>query len=143
MVAGSSGAILFTSRKDVTETFERALNDEHVAARAIHSDHTRIQRRERLDDLKRGRIKALIAPNILDEGIDVPDIDLAIVLAGSSSRRQMIQRMGRVLRLKDDRRKATFIVVYAANTTEDRSRSGGVEGNLDVILKTADTITEI
>lgn len=143
LVASSSGAILFTSRKEATERFEHALNAEHVTARAIHSGHTRSERRNRLDLLRRGRIKALVAPNILDEGIDVPDIDLAIVLAGSASRRQMIQRMGRVLRLKEDRRKATFIVVYAVETTEDMNRSSGVEGNLDVILKTADSVSDI
>ena len=49
----------------------------------------------------------------------MPDIDLAVVLGGSKSRRQMIQRMGRVLRQKPDGRKATFVVVYAKDTAED------------------------
>lgn len=70
---------------------------------------------------------------MLDEGIDVPNIDLAVVLAGSESRRQMIQRMGRVLRLKPNDGKATFVVVYAKDTVEDLSQHTGVEGCLDLI----------
>jgi RNA polymerase primary sigma factor len=45
----------------------------------------------------------LSAPRILDEGIDVPAADLGIIVGASNSRRQMIQRTGRVLRTKDDR----------------------------------------
>jgi late competence protein required for DNA uptake (superfamily II DNA/RNA helicase) len=65
-----------------------------VKSAAVHSDLSRSQRKERLQALKKGRLKAVVAPTVLDEGIDVPDIDLAVVMGGSKSRRQMIQRMG-------------------------------------------------
>ena len=114
---------------------------EGVRAEAVHSNLSRSERRERLVDLKARRLKALVAPTVLDEGIDVPDIDLAVVLGGSKSRRQMIQSMGRVLRLKQDGRKATFVVVYARNTAEDLSKESGQEGCLDLIVEAADSVS--
>ena len=142
-VQSSNGAILFTRRVDVADEMASLLKDEGVRAEAVHSGLTRHERRDRLTDLKVGRLKALVAPTVLDEGIDVPNIDLAVVLGGSKSRRQMIQRMGRVLRLKPDEGKATFIVVYAKNTVEDLTHNDGAEGCLDLIIEAADSIEEL
>ncbi len=141
LVEASSGALLFTRRVDTAEDIAEALRVEGVRAAPIHSDLSRAERRERLSELRAGRLTALVAPTVLDEGIDVPDIDLAVVLGGSKSRRQMIQRMGRVLRQKLDGRKATFVVVYAKDTAEDLTRSNGEEGCLDLIVDAADSVT--
>ena len=73
---------------------------------------------------------------MLDEGVDVPAADLAVILAASRSRRQMIQRMGRVLRRKPDGRAARFIIVYARGTVEDPAL-GAHEGFLDEITPVA------
>lgn len=142
LVDKSRGAIVFTRRVQAAEDLAAALVEEGVLAEPIHSDLTRTTRQERLTDLKVGRVKALVAPTMLDEGIDVPDIDLAVVMGGSKSRRQMIQRMGRVLRLKRDRRKATFVVVYAINTVEDLTAHDGAEGCLDLIIESADSVQD-
>lgn len=45
--------------------------------------------------------------------------DLSVVVAASRTRRQMVQRMGRVIRPKGDDRHATFRIVYARDTRED------------------------
>lgn len=142
-VSASQGALFFTRRIEAAEEIAEGLLDSGIAAAAIHSDLTRQERKDLLWALKRGRLKALAAPSILDEGIDVPDIDLAVVMGGSKSRRQMIQRMGRVLRLKADGRKATFIVVFARNTNEDLTRESGAEGCLDMIIESADSVREV
>lgn len=139
-VGSSRGALVFTRRKEAAEELAETLRDHGVAAHPIHSGHTATQRRERLAGLKTGRLQALVAPTVLDEGVDVPDVDLGIVMSGSKSRRQMIQRMGRVLRRKADGRKATFIVVFARGTAEDLSAADGQEGALDLILESADKV---
>jgi superfamily II DNA or RNA helicase len=59
------------------------------------------------------------APRVLDEGVDVPAADLAVIVGASSSRRQMIRRMGRILRRKSDGRLARLAVVLV----EGRSRT--------------------
>lgn len=142
-VAESGGAIVFTRRVETAEELSDALADGGVKSAAVHSDLSRSQRKERLRALKKGRLKAVVAPTVLDEGIDVPDIDLAVVMGGSKSRRQMIQRMGRVLRLKPDGRTATFVVVYATNTAEDLTKTDGTEGCLDLIVESADSVTAL
>lgn len=142
-VDASKGALVFTRRKESAEELALVLKDEGVKAEPIHSDHTSTQRRERIAGLKTGRVRALVAPNVLDEGVDVPDVDLGVVMSGSKSRRQMIQRMGRVLRLKADGRKATFIVVYARGTAEDLSGADGQEGSLDLIVESADRVVDL
>ncbi len=58
-------------------------------------------KRERLDiltGLQDGRYPAVVANRVLDEGVDLPDVKVAIVIGGSASPRQAIQRLGRILR---------------------------------------------
>ena len=74
--------------------------DPHVSIDLITGTTARRQRREILDDLRVRRLDAVAAPRVLDEGIDVPDANLGIVMSASRTRRQMIQRMGRILRRK-------------------------------------------
>jgi superfamily II DNA or RNA helicase len=40
---------------------------------------------------------------VLNEGVDVPDANVAIVVSGSSTKREYIQRLGRVIRPKESR----------------------------------------
>jgi superfamily II DNA or RNA helicase len=58
-------------------------------------------KRERLDilsGLEQGRYPAIVANRVLDEGVDLPDVKVAIVIGGSASPRQATQRLGRILR---------------------------------------------
>ena len=87
-------------------------------------------------------MRAVTAPQVLDEGVDVPAADLAVILAASRSRRQMIQRMGRVLRRKPDGRVAHLIIVYAAGTVEDPAL-GAHDGFLDEITPVATAVHRI
>lgn len=52
-----------------------------------------------LNAFRRGHIQALTAKRVLDEGLNVPEITTAFVLASTTVRRQWIQRRGRVLRM--------------------------------------------
>ena len=75
----------------------------------------------------------MVAPRVLDEGIDVPDADLGIVVNASRTRRQMIQRMGRILRRKRPGVGARFVILYATDTIEDPSMRFERDGFLDEI----------
>lgn len=142
LIKSSRGALLFTRRVSAAEEITQILVREGVPAAAVHSDLSGAERRDRLADLRAGRLRAVVAPTVLDEGIDVPDVDLGVVLGGSQSRRQMIQRMGRVLRRKNDGRPARFVLVYAAGTVEDVSAHSGEEGCLDLLVRHADSVRE-
>lgn len=64
-----------------------------------------------MEAFKSGALEVIATVRTLDEGVDVPEADLGIVLAASRQKRQMIQRMGRVLRRKADGRHARFVEV--------------------------------
>ncbi|MFB6171892.1 MAG: ATP-dependent helicase, partial [Haloarculaceae archaeon] len=56
----------------------------------------------------------------LDEGVDVPDANVAVVLSGSGSEREFTQRLGRVLRPKEDGGRALLYEVVTSDTAEER-----------------------
>ena len=70
---------------------------------------------------------------MLDEGIDVPDANLGIVMSASRTRRQMIQRMGRILRRKRAGVAARFVIMFAKDTLEDPANRIERDGFLDEI----------
>jgi RNA polymerase primary sigma factor len=122
-VRGSAGTIVFTQTQDAAHTAAEVLVAAGCSAAAVHSALDADEREERLDMLKSGEIVALSAPRILDEGIDVPDADLGVVMASNRSRRQMIQRLGRVLRRREGKT-ARFVVLYAESSVEDPHTGG-------------------
>jgi superfamily II DNA or RNA helicase len=141
VLAGLGRALVFT------ETVEAALDaaerlGEFTEARAISGSSTRTERSDTLAAFRSGRVRVLCAPRILDEGIDVPEADLAIVVAASRTRRQMVQRMGRVIRLKDDGRAARIVILYVEGTPEDPA-TGGHEAFLDQVLDHAQSSSRI
>ena len=70
---------------------------------------------------------------MLDEGIDVPDANLGVVMSASRTRRQMIQRMGRILRRKRAGVAARFVIMFAKDTLEDPANRIERDGFLDEI----------
>lgn len=80
------------------------------------------ERHEILSGLADGTYPAIVANQVLDEGVDVPAVKVAIVIGGSSSTRQAKQRLGRILR-KSGNSQAMLYEVVCQNTSEaKRSR---------------------
>src|SRR4051812_17044965 len=129
-IKDADGSLLFT---ETVRGANHAINrlDPLVAVELITGSTARRQRTSILADLRTGRLDAVAAPRVLDEGIDVPDADLGIVMSASRTRRQMIQRMGRILRRKRPGGRARFLIMYAEDTLEDPAhridRDGFVE----------------
>ena len=134
------GALLFTRHVATAEKVELILRGSGVTAAALHGRSPKKERRRILTEFERRRLQAVAAPQILDEGVDVPDADLAVIVGTTQSRRQMIQRMGRVLRLKPDGRRARFVLLYVRGTSEDPIMSGAHEAFFDMITDTADAV---
>ncbi len=80
------------------------------------------ERKEILDRFRIGRYRAIIASDVLNEGVDVPDANVAIILAGSASQREYVQRLGRILRPKEDKQAVLYELVTAATGEEAASR---------------------
>lgn len=132
-------AIAFTQSIAGAEDAAARLRNQGMPAEAIHSQLGPAERRSVLTRFGAGSLQVVAAPQVLDEGVDVPAADLAVILAASRSRRQMIQRMGRVLRRKPDGRSARFVIVFVRGTVEDPAL-GAHEGFLDEITPVADAV---
>jgi superfamily II DNA or RNA helicase len=85
--------------------------------------HTR--KKERLAVLEgfaSGQFPVLAANQVLDEGVDVPEAKVAVVIGGQASTRQAKQRLGRILRKTGAARATLYEVVTEGTRDEDRSR---------------------
>ncbi|HEX3557580.1 MAG TPA: DEAD/DEAH box helicase family protein [Pyrinomonadaceae bacterium] len=85
------------------------------------------ERRAWLEAYNRGEVLALATSKVLNEGVNIPDASVAVVLSGSGSTREHIQRLGRILR-KLPGKEATLYEVVTQDTTEEhisRRRGAG------------------
>lgn len=73
-----------------------------------------------LAKFKSGEYRTVVASRVLNEGVDVPDAMVAIVLSGTGSAREHVQRLGRILRKgQDPDKRAQLYEVIAENTSEE------------------------
>jgi superfamily II DNA or RNA helicase len=79
---------------------------------------TKVKERSRiLAGLAEGTYGGVVTSRVLNEGVDVPDANVAVVLSGSGSVREHVQRLGRILRKKDGKR-ATLYELVTEGTSE-------------------------
>jgi len=133
--------LVFTESVWAAERIAEALVAQGLRAGAVHSQLHDRDRQRVFDQFRAGTLDAVVAPRVLDEGVDVPEADLAIIVSASKTRRQMVQRMGRVLRRKEDGRLARFAVLYLCGTTEDPA-GGAHEAFLSEITSVADDLDD-
>ncbi len=82
---------------------------------------TKVKERSRiLKDFASGALSAIVTSKVLNEGVDVPSASVGIVLSGSGSVREHVQRLGRILR-KSDTKRAILYELVAENTGEERT----------------------
>ncbi|KAB8143873.1 DEAD/DEAH box helicase [Chloroflexia bacterium SDU3-3] len=74
------------------------------------------ERKRALQAFRSGAYSKLVAGRVLNEGVDVPDANVAIVLSGNSTAREHIQRLGRVIRPKQS--EAVLYELVTRNTSE-------------------------
>ena len=86
---------------------------------AITHRTPREERRATLDEFRKGGYRVIVTGQVLDEGIDVPDASVAFIISGTGSRREYIQRLGRILR-KRKGKEAKLIELVARDTLESR-----------------------
>jgi superfamily II DNA or RNA helicase len=72
-----------------------------------------------LQNFRDGHYKTLVASHVLNEGVDVPEASIAILLSGTGSTREYIQRLGRVLRKGSLGKRALLYEVVAEETSEE------------------------
>jgi superfamily II DNA or RNA helicase len=82
----------------------------------------RAERVEILERFRAGTATALVSSQVLDEGIDLPDCDLAIIVGGTGSPRRQVQRIGRVLRPRPGKRAHVYELTVVETKDADYAR---------------------
>ena len=90
------------------------------SATIYHSQIGAELRRDNLRLYRRGVFNVLVTCRALDEGMNVPETDVAVVASSTRSVRQRIQRLGRVLRPAPGKPKARIYTIYTSKPEEDR-----------------------
>lgn len=88
---------------------------------STYTAQTPLQERETLRrQFESGELQGLVAIRCLDEGVDIPAIETAVILASSGNPRQFIQRRGRVLRPHPGKERATIFDMIVLPPELDR-----------------------
>jgi superfamily II DNA or RNA helicase len=114
--------IVFTENKKQAKEFNKIINKKGYKSAIYNTDLDNAEREENLNNFKSRNLNVLVSCTALDEGFDMPEADGAMILSASSSKRQRIQRMGRVLRITANKENALIVTVYSSKTEFDKLR---------------------
>jgi superfamily II DNA or RNA helicase len=119
------GHLLHLHRADRTLLFTQDNATAYEVARRflvpVITHQTKVLERSAiLKGLADGTYSAVVTSKVLNEGVDVPDANVAVVISGSGSVREHVQRLGRILRKKGDKTAKLYELV-AADTSESHT----------------------
>lgn len=109
--------LIFTENNAVAYTIARR----HLIPTITHETKA-AERKTILDRFNSGAYRAIVTSRVLNEGVDVPEAKIAIVLGGTAGAREYIQRLGRVLRKVGNREAALFEVIVRHTVDEGKSQ---------------------
>ena len=113
--------IVFNERIEFTKKlYEELDNAFSLDLFMIHSGLSKKEVQDKLNQFRDSKKGVLIAPRLIDEGYDVPDASVAIVVSFTKSARQMIQRDGRILRKTPEKENATRYSLVIEGIDEDK-----------------------
>jgi len=112
-----SKIIIFTQFKRQAEEIA-----EKLGAFLIHGDIDKDKRLRALEAFKRAKSGVLVVTSAGDEGLDIPDANVGILVSGTGSRRQFIQRLGRLLRPGPGKTAVLYEIVVSGTSEVAQSR---------------------
>ena len=111
------------------ELYERLRNLYPGKVGRYHSKLGPQANKNALERFRLGDLRILIACKAIDEGVDVPDVAIGIILSGTSTQRQRIQRLGRIVRKKEGKENALLYYLHITESSEDSCFLPDVKGN--------------
>ena len=106
--------LIFTNDNETVYTISR----EFLIPAITHQTRTK-ERKEILEKFNQGAYLAIVASRVLNEGVNVPEANVAVVLSGSGSIREHVQRLGRILRRREGK-EAILYEVISKGTVEGK-----------------------
>lgn len=96
------GVLIILNRIEHGDSISHMLDTLGIPHAFVQGEMEVEEREKHFTDMKQGKLKVLISTSLMDEGVDISGIDALIMGAGGKSLRQVLQRIGRGLRYKDD-----------------------------------------
>lgn len=122
-------SLVFTDDNDTAYAIGRRF------ALPVLTHHTRpAERKAMLNAFRAGTWPVLVTSKVLNEGVDVPEASVGIIVSGSGSVREHVQRLGRILRPQDGKVAVLYELVSAGTAegfTSERRRAHAAFGELD------------
>lgn len=115
------GELLMKHRGDRTIVFTEDNDTARAIARRyllpIMTHKTKVKERVSiLRHFAEGTYRAVVTSKVLNEGVDVPEANVAVVVSGSGSIMQHVQRLGRILRMREGKRAVLYELVTRGTT---------------------------
>ena len=103
-------AIVFSRTINHAEEFAQLLRERGwQRAEALSNRQSKRQRNVLMSEFADGRVPIITAVDVLNEGVDVPDVNILCFLRVTHSRRIFIQQLGRGLRLRPGKERVTVL----------------------------------
>ncbi len=116
---GNQRVLLFCERiRQAEELYIRLSQEYPQKVGCYHSQRGALANRNALERFRNGELRIFIACKSLDEGFDLPSLSVGIVLSGTASHRQRIQRLGRLLRKKEGKRASLYYLRVEGSNEE-------------------------
>lgn len=131
---------IFSPSKNHADTFAAKLVSSGVSAANMSVDD-KIKRRQILLNFSSGKIKAVTAVDVLNEGIDIPDVNILVFLRATHSRRIFVQQLGRGLRVSKEKEKVVvldFVTdirrIAAVKDLDKEAKSEPLPGEIETVF---------
>jgi DNA or RNA helicases of superfamily II len=106
-------ALVIVRRIAIAKKLSELMNENGIIADWVSSKSTLEERMEKIEALKNGKLQVLISTSLADEGLDIPNLSLVVLLTQGKSRIKLVQRIGRVMRPSQNKQKGYILdIVY-------------------------------
>ena len=91
-------ALVIVRRIPIAKKLSEMFNENGIISDWVSSKTDLNERMQKIENLKNGKIQVLISTSLADEGLDIQNLQLVVLLTQGKSRIKLIQRIGRVMR---------------------------------------------
>ncbi|MHB8125259.1 MAG: DEAD/DEAH box helicase [Desulfitobacteriaceae bacterium] len=135
----SSRILIFNERIEMTDTLYEELN--LLFPGQVGRYHSEMDERIRKDILRKyqdAQVRILVSCRALDEGLNVPATDIGIIASSTSTNRQRIQRLGRILRQSGKNNTAKLYYLYIGSSNEEQDLLADISRDLSGVIPILD-----
>lgn len=131
--------LIFNERIDITQNlYEKLLALYPGQVGCYHSEIDENDKKNVLIKYQNSKIRILVACKALDEGLNVPETDVGIIVSSTNKSRQRIQRLGRILRRSKSNNVSRLFYLYVGSSNEDQELLSDINKEMKGIIPMID-----